>query len=125
MDSSSVFMILYDGTWYTIEEFGKVLEPIYQRYEAIIEKCITGLTQYGACLAAAHQDALIPELRRFIITMASFWDLNHDLSKDGDLRLIEKYGGAFDRAVAEARVSNQAPDLSAEARADILSGLAC
>lgn len=123
MNNNADFKIQHDGTWYTLEELSAVLEPVYRSNETFIRNCITGLTQYGACLAAEHQDAQIPELRQLITDMAEFWNLDRDESKDGYLRLREKYGGAFDWAVAQARDSRQAPGLSAEAQGSVLYGL--
>lgn len=117
------FMMEYNGTWYTLEELGKVLEPIYREYEVRIQDCISGLTQYAAGQAARGREAQLPELRKLITNMAEFWNLDHDESKYGYLKLREKYGGAFDRAVAAARSSGQAPSLSREAQGNILSGL--
>lgn len=116
-------MIQHDGVRYTLDEYMRMLEPIYQEYEARIKGCIAGLTQYAAGLAANRQEARLPELRKLITDMAEFWDLEHDESKDADKKLGEKYGGAFDRAVAAARASGQAPILNRETQECVLAGL--
>ena len=102
-------MIQRNGDWYTLDELQRILEPVYQEYETHVKSCISGLTQYAADLAARRQEGQLPQLRKLITDMAEFWNLEHDESKDAYLKNREKYGGAFDRAVAEARVSGQAP----------------
>lgn len=122
-------MIQRNGDWYPLDELQRILEPVYQEYETLVKSCISGLTQYAAGLAARRQEGQLPQLpqlpqlRKLITDMAEFWNLEHDESKDAYLKNREKYGGAFDRAVAEARVSGQAPALSSEAQDGILSGL--
>lgn len=117
------FMIQHDGARYTLDEYMRMLEPIYQEYEARIKGCIPGLTQYAAALAANRQEARLPEFRKLITDMVEFWDLEHDEGKDADRKLREKYGEAFDRAVAAARASGQAPVLSRETQECVLAGL--
>ena len=40
---------------YTLEEFGKLIEPTYQVYDEYIRRCVVGLTTIAAQRAALHQ----------------------------------------------------------------------
>ena len=100
-----------------------MLEPVYRDYEARIQRCVSGLTQYAAGLAATGEEARLPELRQLIVEMAGFWNLEHYESKDAFQNQRAKDGDAFDRAVAEAKVSGRTPALSREVQEDVFSGL--
>ena len=54
---------------YTLEEFGKLIEPTYQVYDEYIRRCVVGLTTIAAQRAALHQEENIPKLRQIIMDM--------------------------------------------------------
>lgn len=123
MADKANLMIRHNGTWYTLEKLSTVLGPIYREREARIQSCISGLAQYAAGLAVRGENVQLPKLRKFVTDMAEFWNLDQDGKKDSYLKLREKYGGEFDRAVASARASGHAPTLDHEAQGNILSCL--
>jgi len=99
---------------YTIEEFLAVMEPVFQRQKAAVEKCIAGLTVHAAGLAAKGQEAGVSELNRFISDMVEFWDPE----------TAEQRVTAFEQTVAAARDSGKVPVLTGQDKADIRAGLA-
>ncbi len=99
---------------YTIEEFLAIMEPVFWRQQAVVDQCVVGLTVYAAGLAAKGREADVLELGRFVSGMAEFWD--PDTS--------DQHTAAYERAVAVARDSGEAPALTAQGKADILAGLA-
>lgn len=107
---------------HTLEEYRRLMEPLYQAYEETIRRGIAGLTTYAAGLAAAHQEGKIPELRQLVTFMAEFW-LDESMEQDSNLAIREKYVGPFDLAVSQARASGTAPALSDQAKQDIVAGL--
>lgn len=111
------------GRAYTTKEYLSLIEPRYNAYKEQIRRCISGLTAYAAQHAANHQDAQLPMLRGLIMEMALYWNLDGGLDKASDERMKRQYGGAFDRAVAEARQSSQFSQLTDQARQDVLTGL--
>lgn len=111
------------GRGYTTTEYLSLIGPRYNAYEEQIRRCISGLTAYAAQQAANRQDAQLPMLRGLIMEMALYWNLDGGLDKASDKRMERRYGGGFDRAVAEARQSSQSPELTDQAKQDILVGL--
>ncbi len=99
---------------YTVEEYLAMMEPVFRRQQAVVDQCIAGLTVYAAGLAAKGQEADVTELGRFVSGMAEFWD--PDTSN--------QHTAAYERAVAAARDTGEAPALTAQGRAGILAGLA-
>lgn len=95
----------------TIDEFIARMEPAYRKQQAVIEKCLAGLTVYAAGLAANGQ--MDDRLRDHVDAMPLFWGLEQP----------EQYLTAFDQAVSEAQSSGAAPELSEPGKADILAGL--
>lgn len=109
--------------FYTLDEVQEMIEPQSQRDKNTMRQCIAGLTEYAAQLTVQGREGQFPRLRQICIEMAVFWDLT-----DGDtvpsLQEVEAcFGGAFDSAVAAARDSGQAPELSPQAKQNILDGL--
>lgn len=108
---------------YTIDELLARIEPQYREYKSAIRKCITGLTDHAARLAAQGQEEQLPTFRRLITDMAEFWGLTEDDTPKGYREMAEQIGSTFDQAVSAARDSNGAPELSAQTKTDILNGL--
>ena len=108
---------------YTIDELLARIEPQYREYKAAIRKCIAGLTDHAARLAAQGQEEQLPTFRRLITDMAEFWGLTEDDTPKGYREMVEQIGNTFDQAVSAARDSSGAPELSAQAKTDILNGL--
>jgi len=99
---------------YTIDELLALMEPVYRQKKAAVEKCIAGLTVHAAGLSAEGWDADVCDLRKFVTGMAQFWDLEAS----------EQHIAAFEEAVAAVRNSGEAPVLTGQDKADILTGLA-
>ncbi len=99
---------------YTIDELLALMEPVYRQQKAAVEKCVAGLTVHAAGLAARGREADISKLGNFISAMAQFWDL-----ETSEQRIAE-----FEQAVAAARDASEAPALTEQGKADILTGLA-
>lgn len=97
----------------TIDELLTVMEPVFQRQKAIVEKCINGLAIHAANLAVKGQEDDIPSLSSFVTAMAEFWDLE----------TTESRMAAFEKVSLEARTSGQAPVLTEQHKHDILAGL--
>lgn len=110
---------------YTLDEFLKLIEPTYQVYEDYIRKCVAGLTTVAAQRAALHQEEDIPKLRKIILEMVPFWGLDGgaDVDKETARRMEQQYRESFDRAVAAAGRSGEAPSLSDSTRKDVLIAL--
>lgn len=110
---------------YTLDEFLKLIEPTYQVYEDYIRKCGAGLTTVAAQRAALHQEEDIPKLRKIILEMVPFWGLDGgaDVDKETARRMEQRYRESFDRAVAAAGQSGEAPSLSDSTRKDVLIAL--
>ena len=108
---------------YTLDELLKVIEPQYQVYKNTIRQCISGLTVHAARLAAQGQEESLPRLRQLCIEMAEFWGLTEDDTPKGYQEMAEHIGSIFDSAVSAARDSGQVPELSAQAKQNILDGL--
>ena len=108
---------------YTIDELLALMEPQYREDQETIRRCIAGLTEHAARLAAKHQEDQLPRLRSLCIEMAEFWGLAEDDTREGFRKMEEQYGGAFDRAVSAAQDSGHAPELSEETKQNILDGL--
>ena len=108
---------------YTIDELLARIEPQYREYKATIRKCIAGLTDHAARLAAQGQEEQLPTFRRLITDMAEFWGLTEDDTPKGYREMAEQIGNTFDQAVSAARDSSGAPELSAQTKTDILNGL--
>lgn len=110
---------------YTLDEFLKLIEPTYQVYEDYIRKCVAGLTTVAAQRAALHQEEDIPKLRKIILEMVPFWGLDGgaDVDKETARRMEQQYRESFDRAVAAAGQSGEAPSLSDSTRKDVLIAL--
>ena len=107
----------------TIDELLARIEPQYREYKAAIRKCIAGLTDHAARLAAQGQEEQLPTFRRLITDMAEFWGLTEDDTPKGYREMTEQIGNTFDQAVSAARDSSGAPELSAQTKTDILNGL--
>ena len=108
---------------YTVDEFLAQIEPQYRQYKDTIRKCIAGLTECAAQMAAQHQEEDLPQFRRLCIEMAEFWGLTDDDTPKGYQKMAEQYGSAFDQAVSAARESGQAPEMSEQTRQSVLDGL--
>ena len=108
---------------YTIDELLARIEPQYREDKAAIRKCIAGLTDHAAQLAAQGQEEQLPTFRRLITDMAEFWGLTDDDTPKGYREMTEQIGSTFDQAVSAARDSSGAPELSAQTKTDILNGL--
>ena len=111
------------GRTYTIDELLALMEPQYRADQETTRRCIAGLTEYAAQLAAKRQEEQIPRLRELCIEMAEFWGLAEDDTREGFRKMEEQYNGAFDSAVSTARDSGHGPDLTEQARQNILDGL--
>lgn len=107
----------------TIPEILTKNAQIFSEQKAAIQRCISGLTIYAVGLVANQQEGDIPMLRQFITEMAEFWNPDDIEGKNGYLIIREKYVGAFDQAVAAAKISGQASVLSSRVQENILSGL--
>lgn len=107
----------------TLDEYLAKIEPQYRAYKDTMRKCIDGLTEHAAHVAAQHHEEQIPTFRRLIIEMAEFWGLTDDDTPKGMQEMVQRYGESFDAAVSAARESGQAPELSEQAKGDILAGL--
>ena len=108
---------------YTIDELLARIEPQSREYKAAIRKCIAGLTDHAARLAAQGQEEQLPTFRRLLTDMAEFWGLAEDDTPKGYREMVEQIGSTFDQAVSAARDSGGAPELSEQTRQNILSGL--
>ena len=110
---------------YTLEEFGKLIEPTYQVYDEYIRRCVVGLTTIAAQRAALHQEENIPKLRQIIMEMVPFWGLDRgaDVDKETARQMDRQYRESFDQAVSAARRSGQAPSLPDSARKEIMIAL--
>ncbi len=97
---------------YMIEEFLTIMEPVFQRQQAVVDQCVAGLTVYAADLAAKGRD--VTELGRFVSGMAEFWDPD----------TADQHTAAYEQAVTVARDSGVAPMLTEQDKADIRAGLA-
>ena len=111
------------GVHYTIDELLTLMKPQYQADQDTTRRCIAGLTDYAAQLAAKHQEEQIPRLRELCIEMAEFWGLAEDDTWEGFRKMEEQYGGAFDSAVSAARDSGHAPEMNERTMQNILDGL--
>ena len=111
------------GRGYTIDELLVRMEPQYQEYKNTMRRCIAGLTEHAARLAAQGQEESLPRLRQLCIEMAEFWGLTEDDTPKGYQEMADHFGSTFDSAVSAARDSGQAPELSAQAKQNILDGL--
>lgn len=111
------------GRGYTIDELLVRMEPQYQEYKNTMRQCIAGLTEHVARLAAQGQEESLPRLRQLCIEMAEFWGLTEDDTPKGYQEMVDHFGSTFDSAVSAARDSGQAPELSAQAKQNILDGL--
>lgn len=108
---------------YTLDELLKAMEPQYQEYKNTMRRCIAGLTEHAARLAAQGQEESLPRLRQLCIEMAEFWGLTEDDTPKGYQEMADHFGSIFDSAVSAARDSGQVPELSAQAKQNILDGL--
>ena len=81
---------------YTIDELLARIEPQYREYKAAIRKCIAGLTDHAARLAAQGQEEQLPTFRRLITDMAEFWGLTEDDTPKGYREMVEQIGNTFD-----------------------------
>ena len=108
---------------YTVDEMLALIEPQYRAYKATMGRCITGLTEYAAQLAAQGQKDPLPRFRQLCIEMAEFWGLTEDDTPKGYQEMAERFGNEFDCAVSAARETGDAPPLSEQTRQDILDGL--
>lgn len=106
-----------------IDEFLALMEPQHRADQDTTRRCIAGLNDYAAQLAAQRQEEQIPRLRELCIEMAEFWGLAEDDTLEAFQKMEEQYGGAFDNAVSAARDSGHAPEMSEETRQSILDGL--
>lgn len=109
--------------YYTVDELLSKMEPRYREYKNAIRKCIAGLTDHAAQLAAQRREKQLPMFRRMIVEMAAFWGLAEGDTPKAFQEMTERYQDTFDRAVSAARDSGCAPELSEQAKADILAGL--
>ncbi len=91
-----------------------MLEPVFRRQQAVVDQCIAGLTVYAAGLVTKGQEADVAELGRFVSGMAGFWVPD----------TADQHTAAYERAVAAARDTGEAPALTTQGKADILAGLA-
>lgn len=89
----------------------KKMEKMTQLRQAVIRKCLQGLTAYAARLAAEGQTD--PRLRELVSELPEFWGIEADMN----------YLSAFDKAVSEAGHSGQAPALEGPAQEAVLAGL--
>jgi len=108
---------------YTADEYLARIEPQYREYKDAMRKCITGLTEYAAQLAAQHQEEQLPQLRRLCVEMAEFWGLTDDETAKGYQEMTQRYTDAFDHAVSKAKASGYVPEITEQARENILAGL--
>ena len=108
---------------YTLDELLKVMEPQYQVYKFTMRQCIAGLTEHAARLAAQGQEESLPRLRQLCIEMAEFWGLTEDDTPKGYQEMADHFGSTFDSTVSATRDSGQVPELSAQAKQNILDGL--
>ncbi len=99
---------------YTIEEFLAIMEPVFRRQQTVVDQCVAGLTFYAAGLAAEGQEIEVLELGKFILGMAEFWDPD----------TADQHTAAYERAVAAARDSGEAPALTEQDKVNIRAGLA-
>ena len=111
------------GRGYTIDKLLAEMEPRYNAYKKTMRECIAGLTDHAARLAAQGQEEQLPMLRRMIVDMTGFWELSETDTTEAFQETTDLYQDAFDRAVSAARDSGCAPELSEQAKADILTGL--
>ena len=111
------------GRGYTIDELLVRMEPQYQEYKNTMRRCIAGLTEHAARLAAQGQEESLPRLRQLCIEIAEFWGLTENDTPKGYQEMAEHFGSAFDRAVSAARDSGHAPELNGQTRQSILDGL--
>lgn len=109
---------------YTLDELLEAIEPQYQAYKATMRRCISGLTGQAARLTAQGQEEGVSQLRRLCIEIAEFWGLTEDDTPQGYQAMAEQIGSIFDHAVSAARDLSYAPELSEQAKQDILDGLA-
>ena len=109
---------------YTVDELLETIAPQYREYKLAMGRCIAGLTEHAARLAAQGQEDTIPQLRRLSIEMAEFWGLTEDDTSKGHQAMTDHLGSTFDNAVSAARDLGQAPALSERTKRDILDGLA-
>lgn len=125
MPGSALSILMKQGgkKEYSLKEFGALIGPVYRVYSEQIHRCISGLTSYAAQCAAAHHEEQIPDLRRHILMMASFWSMEEDPSVNTDAVAEQEIGRPFDAAIAEARRTGTAPPLTEQATKDILTGL--
>ena len=108
---------------YGLSELGELIDPVYRVYDEQIRRCISGLTTYAAqCAAAGHEEQL-PQLRRHIVMMGSFWGVEKDTSADPYEISERNHGRQFDAAIAEARQTGAAPTLTEQDKRDVLTGL--
>ncbi len=112
-----------DEKRYTEDEFIAQIEQQNGEQKENMRKCIAGLTECAAQMAAQHQEEDIPQFRRLCIEMAEFWGLTDDDTPKGYQKMAEQYGSTFDQAVSAARESGQAPEMSEQARQSVLDGL--
>lgn len=108
---------------YTIDELLALMEPQYRADQDTIRRCIAGLTEHAAQLAAKGREEQLPRLRALCIEMAEFWGLAEDDTWEGFRKMEEQIGGDFDSTVSAARDSGHAPEMSEQTRQDILDGL--
>ena len=112
-----------NGRGYTIDELLAAMEPQYRAYKNTMRECIAGLTGHAAQLAAQGEEEQLPIFRKMIVEMAGFWGLAETDTPKAFQEMTDLYQDTFDRAVSAARDSGCAPELSEQAKADILTGL--
>ena len=99
---------------YTLDEVQEMIEPQSQRDKNTMRQCIAGLTEFAARLAVQGREDQFPRLRQLCVEMAMFWDLIDGETVARFPEVEACFGGAFDSAVAAARDSDRAPELSAD-----------
>lgn len=109
--------------FYTLDEVQEMIEPQSQRDKNTMRQCIAGLTEFAARLAVQGREDQFPRLRQLCVEMAMFWDLIDGETVARFPEVEERFGGAFDSAVAAARESDRAPELSAQTKQNIFDGL--
>ena len=108
---------------YTMGELLAEMDQQYSAYKNTIRECIAGLTGHAAQLAAQGEEEQLPVFRKMIVEMAGFWGLAETDTPKAFQEMTDLYQDTFDRAVSAARDSGCAPELSEQAKADILTGL--
>ena len=111
------------GRYYLMDGLPALMGPHYRADQDTTRRCIAGLSDYAAQLAAQGQEEQILRLRKLCIEMAEFWGLAEDDTLEAFQKMEEQYGSAFDNAVSAARDSGHAPEMGEETRQSILDGL--